>query len=32
MVGASRFGGQVPLKGAQSKKHYISRSYLSVFG
>ncbi|HMK75592.1 MAG TPA: hypothetical protein VK568_05350 [Thermodesulfobacteriota bacterium] len=27
MVGASRFGGQVPLEGAQSKRHFISRSH-----
>jgi hypothetical protein len=27
MVGASRFGGQVPLEGAQSKGHIISRSH-----
>jgi hypothetical protein len=27
MVGASRFGRQVPLKGAQSKRHFISQSH-----
>jgi len=32
LVGASRFGGQVPLKGAQSKRHFISRSHPPVFG
>jgi hypothetical protein len=27
MVGASRFGGQVLPEGAQSKRHFISRSH-----